>query len=290
MGALESLSGIVAREGDLGPHLSLGLKGKADYLALPRTRAELGGVLAAAAADGVPVRVLGSGRHVIVSRGTVEGLVLVLSGPEFTHVKVRGDRVVAGAAATLAAVVDAAGRAGLSGLEHLVGEPGTVAGAIRSSAPLGEDALVDHVDRIGTVSASGRVEDLDAAMLHQGENRHDPFPCAVIVEVEFRLEALGQDAVLQRLKRAWIERRIREPLRSNSLGPIFRGPDAVDLLRKSDVIRRVEGCAEVSDRNPNFIVVRSPAHPGDIIGLIEAMRLRVRERFHIDVERQISIW
>lgn len=290
MGALESLSGIVTRDGELGPHLPLGLTGKAEYVALPRTRDELGRVLKAAASDGVAMRVLGSGRHVIVSKNTVGGLVLVLAGPEFTRVTVQGDRVVAGAGATLASVIDAAGRAGLSGLEHLVGEPGTVAGAIRSRVPQGEDALVDHVDRISTVSASGRVEELDAATLHQGENRHDPFPSAVIVEVEFRLESLGHDTVVQRLKRSWIERRIREPLRANTLGPIFRGADAVDLLRKSDVTRKGEGCAEVCDRNPNFIVVRSPAHPADIIGLIEAMRQRVRERFHIDVERQINIW
>jgi UDP-N-acetylenolpyruvoylglucosamine reductase len=56
------------------------------------------------------------------------------------------------------------------------------------------------------------------------------------------------------------------------------------------VARRGEGCAEVCDRNPNYIVVRSPANAGEIIGLIEAMRLRVRERFHVDVERQINIW
>ena len=46
MGALDSLSGIVTKDGDLGPHLPLGLAGKAEYLALPRTRAELGRVTA----------------------------------------------------------------------------------------------------------------------------------------------------------------------------------------------------------------------------------------------------
>lgn len=290
MGALDSLSGLVFKNGDLAPHLSLGLGGKADYLALPKTREELGKVISAAASDGQPIRVLGSGRHVIVSKDSVQGVVLALSGAEFTRVSVVGDRVVAGAGAHLSSVVEAAGRAGLSGLEHLVGEPGTVAGALRLRVPEGEGGLVEQVDRIRAVSASGRVEELDAAMLHQGENRHDPFPSAIIVEIEFRLEATGQEPVVQRLKRCWIERRIREPLRANTIGPIFRGHDAVDLLRKSDVARKSEGCAEVSDRNPNFIVVRSPARPADIINLIEAMRQRVRERFHIDVERQISIW
>ena len=57
--------------------------------------------------------------------------------------------------------------------------------------------------------------------------------------------------------------------------------------------RRRELCDRLRwpfDRNPNYIVVRSPANAGEIIGLIEAMRLRVRERFHVDVERQINIW
>jgi UDP-N-acetylenolpyruvoylglucosamine reductase len=161
---------------------------------------------------------------------------------------------------------------------------------LRLRVPEGEDALIDHVQRIRAVSASGRSEELDAAMLRQGNNSHDPFLGAVIVEVEFQLDVQDQESIDQRLKRCWIERRIKEPLRNNTVGPVFRGADVTDLLRKSDVARRGEGCAEVCDRNPNYIVVRSPANAGEIIGLIEAMRLRVRERFHVDVERQINIW
>ena len=96
MGALDTLSGIVTKDGELGPHLPLGLTGKAEYLALPSTREDLGRVMKAAASDGVATRVLGSGRHVIVSKNTVDGLVLVLAAPEFTRVTVAGNRVVAG--------------------------------------------------------------------------------------------------------------------------------------------------------------------------------------------------
>jgi UDP-N-acetylmuramate dehydrogenase len=290
MGALEALTGLVRKGGDLSPYLPLGLTGRAEFLAAPQSRADLERVMAAAKADGISLRVLGSGHHVIVAREEVPGLVLVLAAEAFTKVEVRGEWIVAGAGAPLSAVIEVSARAGLSGLEHLVGEPGTVAGALRLRVPEGEDALIDHVQRIRAVSASGRSEELDAAMLRQGNNSHDPFLGAVIVEVEFQLDVQDQESIDQRLKRCWIERRIKEPLRNNTVGPVFRGADVTDLLRKSDVARRGEGCAEVCDRNPNYIVVRSPANAGEIIGLIEAMRLRVRERFHVDVERQINIW
>ena len=64
----------------------------------------------------------------------VRGVVLRLSEPAFTEIKVEGKRVHAGTGAAVSALISQAARHGLAGLETLVGIPGTVGGALRTNA------------------------------------------------------------------------------------------------------------------------------------------------------------
>src|SRR4029077_18085100 len=92
---------------------------------------------------------------------------------------------------------------------------------------------------------------------HHTTNLDDP----VLLQVEFALEPASPDAIVKRMRKAWILRKASQPLSFQSAGRIFKNPrglSAAALLEQADLARTRVGGAQVSDRDANFIVV----HPG----------------------------
>src|SRR5947209_4011319 len=70
--------------------------GTADLFARPSTVAELGRLVAWAAAEGIEVGVVGSGSNLLIADGGVRGLVIKLNG-ELTAIEVQSTRILCGA-------------------------------------------------------------------------------------------------------------------------------------------------------------------------------------------------
>ena len=106
--------------------------GPAEVLFEPADEADLVNFLRYLPSD-VPVTVIGVGSNLLVRDGGVKGVVIRL-GRAFADIRMRGDIVKAGAAAMDVHVAKAAARAGMTGLEFLIGVPGTIGGALRMNA------------------------------------------------------------------------------------------------------------------------------------------------------------
>ena len=76
---------------------------------------------------------MGVASNLLVRDGGIDGVVVRFGGP-LARVAVEGDLVLAGAGALDQRVAQEAQRAGLGGLEFLIGIPGTVGGAVRMNA------------------------------------------------------------------------------------------------------------------------------------------------------------
>ncbi|MCT4392734.1 FAD-binding protein, partial [Lactobacillus delbrueckii] len=98
--------------------------GPAEYLAFPKTLAELKELLAAAKEDQLPITVIGNASNLIIRDKGIKGLVIILK--EMKEIKVEDDKVHAQAGARIIDTSFAAGEAGLSGLEFAAGIPGSV--------------------------------------------------------------------------------------------------------------------------------------------------------------------
>jgi UDP-N-acetylmuramate dehydrogenase len=120
-------------------------------------------------------------------------------------------------------------------------------------------------------------------------NLDDP----VLLEAVFVLEPDSADAIVKRMRKAWILRRASQPLRFQSAGRIFKNPrglNASALIEQAGLARTRVGGVEVSDRDPNYLLVHDKATSRDALRLIELIRSRVQERFQIELEREITIW
>jgi UDP-N-acetylmuramate dehydrogenase len=95
------------------------------------------------------------------------------------------------------------------------------------------------------------------------------------------------------MRKAWITRKAAQPLSFQSAGRIFKNPrglSAAALVEQAGLVRTRVGRAEVSDRDANFIIVHPDATTRDVLRLIELMHTKVRDRFNIDLEREITVW
>jgi UDP-N-acetylmuramate dehydrogenase len=292
MPPLEAFGDIIKRGERLAPYTYLKLGGPAAMLAEPRSREELSALVQACSQEGVPLRVLGGGCNLLVRDEGVPGLVLRLSEPAFCQVTVEGKRVRAGTGAAVSALISQAARHALAGLEMLVGIPGTVGGALRTNAGDRSGDIGQFVRLVEVLDNRGQVQVREREELRFGEhvsNLDDP----VLLAAEFALEADAPNAIVKRMRKAWILRKAAQPLSFQSAGRVFKNPhglSAAALLEQADLARTRVGGAQVSDRDANYIIVHPGATTRDVLRLMELMRARVLERFNVELENEITIW
>ncbi len=278
----------------LVPYTHLRIGGPADALAQPRSREELCALVRRCAEARVPLRVLGGGCNVLVRDEGVRGVVLRLSEPAFTQITVEGQSVRAGTGAALSALISHAARHSLAGLETLVGTPGTVGGALRN--PLGTSAgdICQHVRQVEAVDPSGVVhtharEGDERQFSDHASSLDDP----VLLSAEFRLEPEGPDAIVKRMRKAWIQRKGSQPFSFQAGARAFQDPRGLsaDALIKQAVQPRTRvGGAEVSEQHPSYVIAHPGATARDVLRLIDLVRAQVQERFRVELDLALSVW
>jgi UDP-N-acetylmuramate dehydrogenase len=292
MSGLQEFSEIVKFKEPLAPYTYFKLGGPADALVQPRSRAELAAVVKKCGVERLPLHVLGGGCNVLVRDEGVGGAVLRLNEPAFTWITVEGRRVRAGAGAGLSALISHAASRGLAGLETLVGIPGTVGGAIRCNAGDRTGDIGQYVHRVEVMDEGGNVEMREREELSFSpgtSNLDDP----VLLSAEFELETDSADAIVKRMRKAWIQRKASQPLSFQAAGRIFKNPrgrSAAALIDQAGLAKTRVGAAEVSDRNSNFIVAYPGATARDVLRLIELVKAKVKEKFAVELELEIAIW
>jgi UDP-N-acetylmuramate dehydrogenase len=292
MPALEAFADIVKRNEPLASYTFLRLGGPAEMLVQPRSREELSAVVQACARERVPFRVLGGGCNILIRDEGVAGAVLRLTAPAFTDVTVTDRTVRAGTGAAVSALISQAARHALGGLETLVGIPGSVGGALRCNAGDRTGDIGQFVRRAEVLDSGGAVQLRERDELRFGDrwsNLDDP----VILAAEFELEPDSPEAIVKRLRRAWIQRKASQPLSFQSAGRIFKNPrglSAAALISQAGLAKTRVGAAEISERDANYFVVHPGATARDVLRLIELIRTRIQERFAVELELELALW
>jgi UDP-N-acetylmuramate dehydrogenase len=276
----------------LAPYTLFKVGGPAEALVQPRTIEELAAVVKRCQQRHLPMRILGVGGNVLVRDEGVKGVVLRLTAPAFTSVSAQGKRVRASCGAPLSALIAAACRANLSGLEHLVGMPGTVGGALRHNAGGRSGEIGQFVRSVDVMDHQGKIFTRERDELRFGagaSNLDDP----VLLTAEFELETENTDVIVKHLRKAWIQRKASHPFSFQAAGRIFKNPPglvAAALLEQAGLVGTKVGGAQVNERDANFIVCEPGSSARDVLRLIDLMRAKVLEKFKIELDLEMSVW
>ncbi len=292
MRSLDDFKAITRRDEPLAPYTWLKTGGPAQYFITPRNADELAEIVRLCHQTHVPLRVLGGGSNLLVRDEGVAGVVLHLSDPGFSRIEVEGTSVTAGAGALLSHLISESVKAGLAGLDTLVGIPGTVGGALHGNAGGKSGDIGQHVRSVRVLTIAGdsfvRQED-ELAFAYRESSLNE----LIILEARFELHLEDPEEITRRMRKLWIMKKATQPLTFQSAGCIFKNPRGMSagwLIEQAGLKGTRVGEVEFSDRHANFIVTHPGATSKDVLQLIDLARTKVSEQFGVDLELEVQIW
>jgi len=220
--------------------------------------------------------------------------VVLQLGPCHPDVGIEGNFAIVDAAADLGRTVTLCAKHHLSGLEGLVGVPGTVGGALRMNAGAYGTQIGTYVREVQVCRAAERkIVTLTADQLCF-EYRHTSFaPDDMMLRVKLELPSKPYPEILDGIRLCNEKRRSSQPLGQKSAGCIFKNPPGASAGRWIDELGlkgSSVGDARVSERHANFFVNVGQARASDMLKLIAAVRERVRQAFGVTLENEEVVW
>ncbi|HMS03038.1 MAG TPA: UDP-N-acetylmuramate dehydrogenase [Gemmatimonadaceae bacterium] len=290
----------LARREPLAPYTTFRIGGPADLLYNATSADALATAVQAARELGVPWFVLGLGANILVGDGGVRGL--VIRNVARAHALAPDGRLHAESGAIMRDLVLATVAEGWSGLEHYVGIPSTVGGALwqnlhfLSPAPARERTMfiAEVFESCGILGEDGVRRTVDADYVRFGyDDSVFHHTRDVVLDATFRLER-GDPLELQRILQenlAW--RGARHPWLEihPSAGSIFKKIADVGAGRLVDQCGlkgfRIGGAA-ISHLHANIIVNLGGATARDVRAVIAHAQHAVFDRFGQSLEPEIG--
>ena len=289
----------VARREPLAPYTTFRIGGPADLLYTATSADDLAHAVLAAREVGVPIFVLGLGANVLIGDRGFRGLVIRNTADAF---RFTGDRLWVESGAIVARMIPEAVRRGLSGLEHYVGIPSTIGGAVWQNlhflSPAPDRArtmfiaeVFESAELLGT-DGTRRIADRDemrfgyddSLLHHTGD---------IVLSATFHLEP-GDESTMHRVmqenlswrgaKHPWLE---YHP----SAGSIFKKIEGVGAGRLIDQCGlkgfRI-GDAQISHMHANIMINLGHATASDVRAVIDHAQKAVIEKFNVRLEPEIG--
>lgn len=286
-----SLRGTLLLHEPMARHTTWRVGGPADRYYQPADVADLAQFLAQLAAE-EPLFWLGLGSNLLVRDGGIRGTVIATSGMLNEMARIDAERVRVESGVACAKVARFCAREGLAGAEFLCGIPGTMGGALAMNAgcfggetwPLVES--VETMDRHGMLHMRTPAE-FEVAYRHVSGPDGEWFVAATL-----KLAKGDAQGLLEANKKLLEKRGASQPTQQPNAGSVFRNPAgdyAARLIESAGLKGRCIGKACVSDKHANFIVNQGGATAADIEALIEQVRGEVRQKYGIELQREVHI-
>jgi len=277
------------REGvPLAPLTWMRVGGPAQHLFQPADADDLAAALMALPAA-TPVTPLGVASNMLIRDGGLSGVVVRFGGP-LARIEVEGTTLLAGAGALDQRVAQTAQRAGIAGLEFMIGIPGTVGGAVRMNAGAFGGETADRLIWAEALDRDGRLHRLEAAELGF-RYRHSALPADwIVVRAAFTGVEGDKERINERMAAIRAEREAAQPLRVATGGSTFKNPPGMSAWRLIDEAggRGLRlGAAMVSEKHCNFLINTGGAKAAELEALGETVRERVRTQSAIELEWEI---
>jgi len=288
---LGEIRGEVRFKEPLSFHTSLRIGGAADIFVVPQDLDDIRHALAFADREQLPVVTIGGGNNLLVTDRGMRGVVLKLEGC-LGRSEFHGEEAVAGAGASLSALIREAAALNLGGIECLVGIPATVGGALAMNARSADGSIGDFVGAVYFLYPDGTIGEFKPGA---GSFTYDAFQApegAVLVGCRLQLHRRPYAEIQREIKLRLKRKKSTQPLALASAGWVWKNPPgetAARLIEKSGLRGKRLNGAEISSKHANFIVNRGGAGANDILALMQLTRERVQTHFGITLEPEIRI-
>lgn len=288
-------AGQVTANALLSNYCTWKIGGPADVLVEPTGAQELSKVLSFASENGLRYIIIGDGSNVLFSDEGFRGIVIRM-GRAMSDVCVDGNKVYAQAGVAVPRLARMVGLAGLSGLEHTSGIPGTLGGLAAMNGGSLRQNIGQVIERVRCLDESGQILELSGADCGFSYRRsiflEKPW---IVTDVVLKLQAGHPKEIYHRMLDILRERRQKYPRRIPNCGSVFKSDTALHercgppgwIVEQAGLKGLSIGGAQVSAMHANFILNTGSATAADVLELIGAVRNRVHETHKVWLECEV---
>ncbi len=237
--------------------------------------------------------IVGNGTNIVFPDKLYKGTIIKL-GKNFSTIKVKNNKVVAGASANLFALNNFLKDKELSGLEFTFGIPGSVGGAVFMNAGAFGDEIGNYVTR---------VKIFDGEKIYWTKNftfsyRNSTFKQKkyVILFVELTLSKGKKEEIEKRQKEFLEKRKTTQPYGEKSAGSVFKRIEKngktffpAKIIDKLGLKGVKIGSAEISTKHAGFIVNKNSATQKDVKKLIKKVKNKIKRETGFELEEEIIL-
>ncbi len=297
---LNKIQGKVYPNELMSQHTSLRVGGPADLFIIPKDIKDLQIIFSHAGE--LPIFILGEGTNLVVRDKGIRGIVVSIDegfrwigNPQFSK-NDRGEEIATvevGAGTKMSYLVKSLARYSLTGMEDLVGIPGSLGGALIMNAGADGTEICQIVKSVTRVTPDGNLETLNHDDL-VFDYRKTTFPSSggIIVKAELELKKGELIEIQNGIERHLNRRRQKQPLTLPNTGSVFKNPKekaAGKLIEEAGLKGYRVGDAGVSIKHANFIVNHGMAKAEEVLKLIKQIQTAVKRDSGIHLDTEVII-
>ncbi len=295
--------------------------GEAQYFCIVKKKKDLSEAVDFAKRNELKIFLLGGGSNILFSDNGFSGLVVKIENDSWEIFKEANGRtrLLCGAGVVFNKLTSFAINNSLTGLEWSAGIPGTVGGAVRGNAGAFGKEIKDNVSKVFVIDTNDEkleVHQIDLAdcgfeyrssVFKENDN-------LFVWEVEIELEKGDERVIKEKVKEIIKKRNLGQPSVGlfPSVGCIFKNPivssEVVEkfefdseqksrdgkvpagwLIDRCDLKGERIGDAMIDQKQANFIVNMGNATSEDVIILISLVKMKVRNKFSVQLEEEVKI-
>ena len=282
--------GIILFDEPMSKHTSYGIGGPARVYVTPKNKEDLVSILKFSKDNNIPSYFIGSGSNLLVSDDGIDGIVITL-GKSFNKLEINKNNVFAETGVMLGKMVKECTKRNLSGLESLIGVPGTLGGALIMNAGAFGGEISNYLEYVSVITMSGdekKYQQKDIKFNYRNSSFSDN---EILINANFKFIFSDQKTVSKNKLKASGGRKSSQPLRFRSAGSVFKNPSegaAGYFIDKAGLKGTKSGDAEISNVHANFFVNHGTATAKDVVRLINIARKKVYKEFGVMLELEIK--
>lgn len=303
----------------LASYTTFKIGGPAKYFFVAKSAGEVKNAIEAARQNNVSVFILGNGSNILVADEGFDGLVIKIQN---SKIKIKNDnekiKIIAEGGVLIGKLVNESVKNNLTGLEWMIGIPGTLGGAIVGNAGAFGHSISELIKKV-------EVLDLDDLSVKSFDNKDCSFGYResifkkdakyAILSIELELKKGNKIEIEKAIKEHIAQRQARHPGGFPNAGSFFKNviikdnkkafdkivgqfPEAEKfrglgmipaawLIEKRELKGAKIGGAMVSEKHANFIVNFNKASARDVIMLASIIKQKIRDSFGIQLQEEV---
>ncbi len=287
--------GDVSFTESLANHSSWQIGGVADLFVEPATVAQVATVVTYTQQFSIPLVVIGQGTNLLFADAGLRGVVMKI-GAKMASVEISGNNIQASAGIWVPQLAQLAQRAGLAGLEHCIGIPGTIGGLVLMNGGSQRKGIGENIVTVTVVTTAGEVQRLSCKECHFGYRRSAlQGSGAVIVGVELSCPNGEKRQIRREMITDLKTRRGKFPRKLPNCGSVFLSTAAMHasvgppgkIIEEAGMKGLRIGAAEVSTMHANFIVNLGGAKALDVLQIIRQVRQEIHNRIQFELDCEV---